>query len=56
MSINTPGGFEESIPQIVNYFEENPLGDAKTSTQQVAEADARREPLMPEVIRSKQRC
>jgi quercetin dioxygenase-like cupin family protein len=32
MSINTPGGFEEDIPQIVNYFEENPLGDAKTST------------------------
>ena len=32
MSINTPGGFEDSIPHIVNYFEENPLGDAKTST------------------------
>ncbi len=32
MSINTPGGFEESIPQIVNYFKENPLGDAKMST------------------------
>ncbi|TQV81376.1 cupin domain-containing protein [Exilibacterium tricleocarpae] len=28
MSINTPGGFEESIPHIVNYFNENPLGDA----------------------------
>lgn len=32
MSINTPGGFEESIPHIVNYLEENPLGDATTST------------------------
>ena len=32
MSINTPGGFEESIPHIVNYFEDNPLGDTKTST------------------------
>ena len=32
MSINTPCGFEESIPHIVNYFEDNPLGDAKTST------------------------
>ena len=32
MSINTPGGFEKSIPQIVHFFEENPLGDAKTST------------------------
>lgn len=32
MSINTPGGFEGSIPHIVNYFEENPLGDANTST------------------------
>ncbi len=28
MSINTPGGFEKSIPNIVDYFEENPLGDA----------------------------
>jgi len=32
MSINTPGGFEEAIPHIVNYFEESPLGDAKMST------------------------
>ncbi len=29
MSINIPGGFEENIPHIVNYFEENPLGDVK---------------------------
>lgn len=28
MSINTPGGFENTVPHIVNYFEENPLGDA----------------------------
>jgi len=27
MSINTPGGFENSIPHIVNYFADNPLGD-----------------------------
>jgi len=27
MSINTPGGFEKSLPAIVNYFEDNPLGD-----------------------------
>ncbi len=32
MSINTPGGFEDTIPHIVNYFEENPLGDAAKST------------------------
>lgn len=32
MSINTPGGFEQSVPHIVNYFEENPLGDARTSS------------------------
>ena len=31
MSINTPGGFEESRPHIVDYFEENPLGDAQSS-------------------------
>ena len=31
ISINTPGGFEQSIPDIVNYFEDNPLGDAKTN-------------------------
>lgn len=30
MSINTPGGFEESLPHIVKHFEHNPLGDAKT--------------------------
>ena len=28
MSINTPGGFEKTMPPIVNYFKENPLGDA----------------------------
>lgn len=28
MSINTPGGFEQTIPHIVSYFEDNPLGDA----------------------------
>lgn len=28
MSINTPGGFENSIPGIVSYFKENPLGDS----------------------------
>lgn len=28
ISINTPGGFEQSLPHIVNYFEDNPLGDA----------------------------
>lgn len=32
MSINTPGGFEQSIPGILSYFEENPLGDAKTGS------------------------
>ena len=32
MSINTPGGFEEDVPNIVAYFAENPLGDAKSST------------------------
>ncbi len=32
ISINTPGGFEQRIPNIVDYFEENPLGDAKAST------------------------
>jgi len=25
MSINTPGGFEDSLPAIVNYFEQQPL-------------------------------
>ena len=29
ISMNTPGGFEESIPHIVNYFDENPLGDVE---------------------------
>jgi len=28
MSINTPGGFEQSLPHIVDYFAGNPLGDA----------------------------
>lgn len=32
MSINTPGGFEQAVPDIVGYFEENPLGDANTRT------------------------
>lgn len=32
MSINTPGGFEKSVPYIVNYFEESPLGDANKGT------------------------
>jgi quercetin dioxygenase-like cupin family protein len=32
ISINTPGGFEASLPQIVNYFDDNPLGDAKNKT------------------------
>ncbi|MGF1574749.1 MAG: cupin domain-containing protein [Cyanophyceae cyanobacterium] len=27
MSINTPGGFEELVPHIVNYFKDNPLGN-----------------------------
>ena len=31
MSINTPGGFEETVPHIVSYFEENPLGDVNKS-------------------------
>jgi len=29
MSINTPGGFEKSMPEIVKYFENAPLGDSK---------------------------
>lgn len=29
MSINTPGGFERTIPHIVSYFEDNPLGATK---------------------------
>ncbi len=28
LSINTPGGFETTIPHIVDYFQDNPLGDA----------------------------
>lgn len=31
ISVNTPGGFEESLPHIVDYFEGNPLGDATNS-------------------------
>lgn len=27
MSINTPGGFESSIPHIVDYFKDQPLGN-----------------------------
>lgn len=30
ISINTPGGFEHSLPHIVDYFEDNPLGDASS--------------------------
>lgn len=30
MSVNTPGGFEASLPHIVTYFEQNPLGDARS--------------------------
>ena len=32
MSINTPGGFEEIVPHIMEYFDENPLGDASRGT------------------------
>ena len=32
MSINTPGGFEEFVPHIVNYFDEHQLGNASVST------------------------
>lgn len=32
ISINTPGGFEQTMPNIVNYFEESPLGDTKKNT------------------------
>lgn len=28
ISFNTPGGFERDLPSIVEWFEENPLGDA----------------------------
>ncbi len=28
MSINTPGGFEKTTPNIVEYFDEHPLGEA----------------------------
>ena len=31
MSLNVPGGFEESMPHIVKALEENPLGDASTT-------------------------
>ena len=31
MSINTPGAFEKTIPRIVGYLQENPLGDSKNS-------------------------
>ena len=31
MSINTPGGFEQSMPRIVSYLDDNPLGDVKTT-------------------------
>ena len=31
MSINTPGGFENSISHIVKYLEKKPLGDVQTS-------------------------
>lgn len=32
MSINTPGGFEKTIPHIVSYFEESPLGEVSPGT------------------------
>ena len=32
MSINTPGGFEKTIPNIVDYLDEHPLGDVKKTT------------------------
>jgi hypothetical protein len=32
MSINTHGGFEESVPHIQNYFEGKPLGNIKSET------------------------
>ncbi len=32
ISFNTPGGFESSLPNIVGYFNENPLGAAKNDT------------------------
>ncbi|MFT5429929.1 MAG: hypothetical protein ACI9OJ_000602 [Myxococcota bacterium] len=31
MSVNTPGGFEASVPYIVDYFKDKPLGDAGQS-------------------------
>lgn len=32
MSINTPGGFEATVPYIVDYFKETPLGDARPTS------------------------
>jgi hypothetical protein len=29
ISINTPGGFEQKVPEIVEWFAENPLGDVE---------------------------
>jgi quercetin dioxygenase-like cupin family protein len=31
MSLNAPGGFESRVPAIVQYFVENPLGDASAA-------------------------
>ena len=33
ISFNSPGGFEASLPNIVGYFKENPLGAAKNDTK-----------------------
>ena len=32
ISINTPGGFEEDMPGIVEWFAENPLGDVAATS------------------------
>ena len=32
LSINTPGGFEHSLPQIQSFFADNPLGDCTPRT------------------------
>lgn len=32
ISFNSPGGFESSLPSIVGYFQENPLGSARNDT------------------------
>jgi len=38
LSINAPGGFEQRVPEIVNWFAEHPLGDvAAAKSQQTPE-------------------